>query len=122
MSSIPSPIPALSPLRIQRHPRAVVVLTVVLLFAGGGLMMHAESQIQVLGLLAAFLVMFAIADRTPLGQDVSAICSDYSGFANAVAFVIRGLKEFGEPAQGADHLASRRPSCARAPTARITWV
>ena len=87
MSSIPSPIPALSPLRIQRHPRAVVVLTVVLLFAGGGLMMHAESQIQVLGLLAAFLVMFAIADRTPLGQDVSAICSDYSGFANAVAFV-----------------------------------
>jgi ABC-type branched-subunit amino acid transport system permease subunit len=31
-------------------------------------------------------VVFAIADRTPLGQDVSAICSDYSGFANAVAF------------------------------------
>jgi len=87
MSSIPSPIPVLSPLRMQRHPRVVVVLTVVLLFAGGGLMMHAESQIQVLGLLAAFLVTFAIADRTPLGQEIAAMCGDYGGFANGVAFV-----------------------------------
>src|SRR6266700_2818937 len=87
MSSVPAPIPALSPLHMQRYPRAVVVLTVVLLFAGGGLMMHAESQIQVLGLVAAFLVMFAIADRTQLGQDISAICSDYGAFASAVAFV-----------------------------------
>jgi ABC-type branched-subunit amino acid transport system permease subunit len=87
MSSIPATIPVPLPLRLQRHPRIVVVLTVVSLFAGGGLMMHAESQVQVLGLLAAFLVLFAIADRTTLGQDISAICSDYSGFANAVAFV-----------------------------------
>jgi len=87
MSSISAPIPALSVMRIQRFPRAVVALTVALLFIGGGLMMHAESQVQVLGLLAGFLVVFALADRTTFGREVSMICSDYGGFANTTAFV-----------------------------------
>jgi ABC-type branched-subunit amino acid transport system permease subunit len=89
MSSIPAqaPIPMLSLLQMQRFPRTVVVLTVALLFGGGGLMMHAESQAQVLGLLAGFIVVFALADRTAFGREVSAICSDYGGFANTTAFV-----------------------------------
>lgn len=73
--------------RLQRYPRMVVVVIVSLLFLGGGLMVHAESQIQVLGLLAAFLVVFAFADRTGVGQEISAICSDYGGFANAIALI-----------------------------------
>jgi ABC-type branched-subunit amino acid transport system permease subunit len=87
MSSTSIPILAPSLLRLQRHPRFVVLVTVALLFAGGGLMMHAESQVQVISLLAAFLMVFAIADRTVVGQEISAICSDYGGFANAVSFV-----------------------------------
>ncbi len=74
-------------MRLQRYPRLVVAVTVTLLFAGGGLLMHAESQVQVLGLVALFLAVFAIADRSIAGQDVAAICGDYSGFANTLAFV-----------------------------------
>jgi ABC-type branched-subunit amino acid transport system permease subunit len=87
MSSIPAPIPAFSLMRLQRIPRIVVVLTVALLFAGGGLMMHAESQIQLLALLAGFIAVFTLADRTTFGRDVSLICSDFSGFANTTALV-----------------------------------
>lgn len=87
MSSIPASVPPLSMMRLQRYPRTVVVAVVSLLFAGGGLMMHAESQAQVLGLLAAFLVLFALADRTSVGQEISAICGDYGGFANGVALI-----------------------------------
>jgi ABC-type branched-subunit amino acid transport system permease subunit len=89
MSSIPAPtpIPMLSLLQMQRFPRTVVVLTVALLFGGGGLMMHAEQQAQVLALLAGFVVVFALADRTAFGREVSAICGDYGGFANTTAFV-----------------------------------
>ena len=72
---------------MQRFPRTVVVLTVALLFGGGGLMMHAEQQAQVLALLAGFIVVFALADRTAFGREVSAICSDYGGFANTTALV-----------------------------------
>jgi ABC-type branched-subunit amino acid transport system permease subunit len=87
MSSIPAPIPTLSLLQLQRLPRTVVVLTVASLFAGGGLMMHAESQAQVLALLAGFIAVFVLADRTSFGREVSAICGDYGGLANGAAFV-----------------------------------
>ena len=65
MNSISVPISTPSVIRMQRYPRAVVIVTVALLFLGGGLMMHAESQIQVLALLAAFLAVFALAERAP---------------------------------------------------------
>lgn len=87
MSTIPAPVPALALMRMQRFPRIVVAVTVGLLFAGGGLMMHAESQAQVLALLAGFLIVFALADGTAFGRELSAICSDFSGFANATACV-----------------------------------
>lgn len=72
---------------MQRFPRVVVTLTVGVLFAGGGLMMHAESQPQVLALLVGFLAVFVLADRTMFGREISLICSDFGGFANATAFV-----------------------------------
>jgi len=87
MSSLPASVPSWSLMRLQRHPRLVVVATVALLFVGGGLMMHAESQLQVLGLLAGFLLVFALADRTGVGREVSEICGDYGGFANTVALL-----------------------------------
>jgi len=87
MSSISVPISTPSVIRMQRYPRAVVVVTVALLFLGGGLMMHAESQIQVLALLAAFLAVFALADRTMFGREISAVCRDHGGLGNATAFV-----------------------------------
>ena len=88
MSSIPASAPSLSlMMRLQRFPRVVVAATVLLLFAGGALLIHSESQLQVFGLLAIFLVIFGFADRSAAGQEIAAICGDFSGFANAVAMV-----------------------------------
>jgi ABC-type branched-subunit amino acid transport system permease subunit len=87
MSTIPASIPSLSVMRLQRYPRLVVLVVVGLLFVGGGLMMHSESQTQVLGLLASFLIVFVLADRWNVGREIAAICGDYGGFANSVAFV-----------------------------------
>lgn len=87
MSSIPASVAPLSVAPLQRYPRLVVVITVSLLFIGGGLMMHSESQVQVLSLLVVFLVAFAFADRSRVGREVSAICGDQGGFANGVALI-----------------------------------
>lgn len=88
MSSLPASVPSLSfMMRLQRFPRTVVALTVLLLFAGGALLIHSESQAQVLGVLAAFLAVFALADRSTVGREIAAICGDFSGFANALAMI-----------------------------------
>ena len=88
MSSIPVSAPSLSlMMRLQRHPRMVVAATVLILLSGAGLLMHSESQAQVLGLLAGFLIVFTVADRTTAGQEIAAICGDFSGFANTIAML-----------------------------------
>jgi ABC-type branched-subunit amino acid transport system permease subunit len=60
-------------------------MVVALLFSGGGVMMHAESQPLVFAMLAAFILAFGLADRTQIGREIAATCSDHSGFANSVA-------------------------------------
>jgi ABC-type branched-subunit amino acid transport system permease subunit len=75
-------------MRLQRYPRAVVTITVLVLMAGGALLIHSDSQAQVLGLLVAFLAVFALADRSSAGQEIAAICGDFSGFANTVAMMV----------------------------------
>jgi ABC-type branched-subunit amino acid transport system permease subunit len=66
----------------------VVVATVVgMLFAGGGMMMHAESQVSVMVLLAGFVLVFGLADRTQIGREIAATCSDHRDFANGVAML-----------------------------------
>lgn len=87
MSSLSSPLPSLSVPRIHRYPRVVVGAVVTLLFAGGGVMMHAESQLVVMILLAGFVLVFGLADRTQIGREIAAGCSDYRGFANSVALI-----------------------------------
>lgn len=88
MSSFPASAPSLSfMMRLQRFPRAVAAITVLVLLAGGALLIHSDSQTQVLGMLAAFLVVFALADRSATGREIAAICGDYSGFANALAMI-----------------------------------
>ena len=88
MSSIPAPAPSLSlMMRLQRFPRAVAAFTVLLLLGGGALVIHSESQAQVLGMLAAFLVVFALADKSAAGREIAAICGDFSGFGNTVAMI-----------------------------------
>jgi ABC-type branched-subunit amino acid transport system permease subunit len=74
-------------MRLQRYPRTLVATTILLLLLGAGFLMHAESQTQVLGLLVAFLIVFALADRTAVGQEVAAICGDFSGFSNTIAMI-----------------------------------
>lgn len=87
MSSLSNPAPSLSVPRIHRHPRAAVAVVVALLFAGGGVMMHAESQPLVLALLGAFILAFALADRTQIGREIAATCGNYRGFANGTALL-----------------------------------
>jgi ABC-type branched-subunit amino acid transport system permease subunit len=88
MSSFPASAPSLSPMmRLQRYPRAVVAVTVSFLLVGGALLIHSESQVQVLGLLVAFLIVFALADRSAAGKEIAAICGDFGGFANAFAMM-----------------------------------
>ncbi len=70
---------------LARFPRVVAALTVALLFAGGGLLLHAENQAQVLALLGAFVLVFALADRIALGRTIIAICRAQSGTVNATA-------------------------------------
>ena len=88
MSSIPASVPSLSMMmRLQRYPRAVVAVTVLILLTGGAFLIHSESQLQVLGLLVAFLIVFALADRWAAGKEIAAICGDVGGFGNAVAML-----------------------------------
>lgn len=75
-------------MRLQRFPRAVAAFTVLLLLGVGALLIHSESQTQVLGLLVMFLVVFALADRSVAGREIAAICGDFGGFANATAMVV----------------------------------
>lgn len=72
---------------MTHFPRVIIVLTVVLLFAGGGLMMHAHTQAEVVGIAIALALLFVLIDRTRIGREISRICGDRAGFANAVAFV-----------------------------------
>ncbi|WP_247493366.1 branched-chain amino acid ABC transporter permease [Bradyrhizobium sp. 142] len=87
MSSLSSAAPSLCVPRIRRHPRALVAAVVALLFAAGGVIMHAESQPVVLALLAAFILAFGLADRTQMGREIAATCDDYRGVANGTALL-----------------------------------
>ena len=74
-------------MRIQRFPRAVIVTVMVALFGGAGLLLKAESQLQLLLVLFGFVATFVLADRTAIGQEISLICVDFGGFTNATAFI-----------------------------------
>ncbi len=73
--------------RIARFPRLIVVLTVAVLFVGGGLMMHAQTQAEVLVIAAGLALLFVFIDRTTIGQDIARTCADHGDFGNTVAFV-----------------------------------
>lgn len=77
--------PTLAASRPLRFPRLIVAATVALLFAGGGLLLHAEEQGQVIALLGAFVLIFALADRIAAGRAVMVLCRTYSGTANLAA-------------------------------------
>jgi ABC-type branched-subunit amino acid transport system permease subunit len=86
MSVLPAPIPTVSLMRMQRFPRVVIATTMIFLFAGVGLLLKAESQLQLLVVLLGFVVVFVLADKTAAGQEVSLICGDFSTFTNTAAF------------------------------------
>lgn len=67
--------------------RLAVAGTVALLFAGGGLLMHAEDQAQVVALLAAFVALFACAEKLAMGRRIVALCGALSGTVNLTAAV-----------------------------------
>lgn len=75
----------LSPAAALRFPRLIVAGVVALLFAGGGLLLHAEHQGQVIALLGAFVLAFALADKLAAGRAVIALCRAHPGTVNAVA-------------------------------------
>lgn len=87
MSVIPSSLPTISSVRMQRFPRILVAGTILLLFGGAGLLLSAESQSQFLIVLSAFVVSLVFADRTVAGRELSLTFGDFSAFANTAAFL-----------------------------------
>lgn len=72
--------------------RLVVALTVAILFAGGGLLLHTEEQIQVLVLLAAFVALFALGERLAVGRRIAALCVAHPGTVNlSAAFMVLAI-------------------------------
>ncbi|MFG1246655.1 branched-chain amino acid ABC transporter permease [Xanthobacter flavus] len=65
--------------------RLAVAATVALLFAGGGFLLHAEQQGQVIALLAAFVAVFALAEKVPAGRRIVALCRAHPGTVNLTA-------------------------------------
>lgn len=69
------------------YPRLTVASTVLLLFAAGGMLMHSESQVQVLLLLAGFLLAFVLADQTVRGRELLSTFARHESTANWTAFL-----------------------------------
>ncbi|MBN8914822.1 MAG: branched-chain amino acid ABC transporter permease [Rhizobiales bacterium] len=65
--------------------RLLVAATVALLFAGGGFLLHAEQQGQVIALLAAFVAVFALAEKVPVGRRIVGLCRAHPGTVNLTA-------------------------------------
>lgn len=65
--------------------RLAVAATVALLFAGGGFLLHAEQQGQVIALLAAFVGVFALAEKVPVGRRIVGLCRAHPGTVNLTA-------------------------------------
>ncbi|WP_296580826.1 branched-chain amino acid ABC transporter permease [Xanthobacter sp.] len=65
--------------------RLAVAATVALLFAGGGFLLHAEQQGQVIALLAAFVAVFALAEKVPVGRRIVGLCRAHPGTVNLTA-------------------------------------
>lgn len=65
--------------------RLAVAATVALLFAGGGFLLHAEQQGQVIALLAAFVAAFALAEKVPVGRRIVGLCRAHPGTVNLTA-------------------------------------
>ncbi len=65
--------------------RLAVATTVALLFAGGGFLLHAEQQGQVIALLAAFVAVFALAEKVPVGRRIVGLCRTHPGTVNLTA-------------------------------------
>lgn len=65
--------------------RLAVAATVALLFAGGGFLLHVEEQGQVIALLAAFVAVFALAEKVPAGRRIAALCRAHPGTVNLTA-------------------------------------
>ncbi|MFG1214353.1 branched-chain amino acid ABC transporter permease [Xanthobacter flavus] len=65
--------------------RLAVAATVALLFAGGGFLLHAEQQGQVIALLAAFIAVFALAEKVPVGRRIVGLCRAHPGTVNLTA-------------------------------------
>lgn len=73
--------------RTGGRARLAVAATVALLFAGGGFLLHAEQQGQVIALLAAFVAVFALAEKVPAGRRIVGLCRAHPGTVNLTAAV-----------------------------------
>lgn len=71
--------------RRSRYSRIIVTVLVLLVFAGGGVMMHSESQLQTALLLIALIGGFAMLDRTPIGRDILSMFTQHEAVANCTA-------------------------------------
>ncbi|MFG1399886.1 branched-chain amino acid ABC transporter permease [Roseixanthobacter pseudopolyaromaticivorans] len=67
--------------------RLLVAIVVALLFTGGGLLLHAEAQGQVIALLAAFIAVFVLGEKLPQGRRVASLCRAYPGTVNLTAML-----------------------------------
>lgn len=71
--------------RTSTLARLLVAATVAVLFAGGGFLLHAEQQGQVIALLAAFVAIFALAEKVPVGRRIVGLCRAHPGTVNLTA-------------------------------------
>lgn len=86
MADLALPFPA-DTARSGGRARLAVAATVALLFAGGGFLLHAEQQGQVIALLAAFVAVFALRRRRCPPGVASSASAAHPGTVNLTAAV-----------------------------------
>lgn len=75
------------PVSRKRGQRLIVVAVVAVLFAALASLLHAESQITVVAIIAGLVFLVGIADTTSFGRSLVASCRDHAALGNLLALL-----------------------------------